>query len=506
MIQSWLTFLFLACAALAQADVALPKVIDSKMVLQRDRPVPIWGWADPGEEVTVAFAGQVKKAVPDASGKWLVQLDPLTASAESRRMVIKGRNEIALEDVLVGEVWLASGQSNMEWPFASIDPAEWAFAQTQGSNRFVRAFHVDEHLVAGFTLDDTIGQWKDCAEMVSVPHSVSAVAFFFALKLQKELGVPVAFLDASWGGRTIESFIPDAGYQALGLPYRKDVHARKPAAEILAELRSMAAALNETIRAAERGRMMPIKPSRLHGSAENEIHHAMIGPLAPYGIRGAIWYQGESNHGSPNYFQKLQALSAGWSQIFQVKDIPILQVQIAPYDYRKGNAPNDSVLCDTIWAAQYRGAQEIPGMGIVAIHDTGIDSNNIHPKNKLPVGERLAALALQKQYGKDVVAKGPSFASAKRSGSKVVVAFHDVDQGLTTFDQLAPSWFDLSADGVTFVPAEAAIVGDTVEVHAPGVPEPNFVRMGWRDVAVPNLKDKNGWPVFAFAAQRVTAD
>jgi len=159
-------------------------------------------------------------------------------------------------------------------------------------------------------------------------------------------------------------------------------------------------------------------------------------------------------------------------------------------DYSRGANPLDSTLCDTIWAAQYRASQEIPGIGIVPIQDTGIIVLEIHPKNKKPAGERLAAFALKTQYGKDVVAKGPSFAAAKCVGSKVVLTFKDIGQGLVTCDAKAPSWFELSAGGKTFTPAEAAIVGDTVEVSAQAIPDPKLVRMGWRDIALPNLMTK----------------
>jgi sialate O-acetylesterase len=476
--------LLLLCGAItAQADVTLPKVIDSKMVLQRDREVPVWGWADQGEEVTVEFAGQVKKAMPDATRKWMLKFDPMPASAESRTMTVKGKNEIKLEDILVGEVWLASGQSNMQWTWGKVLPEQRLRAIAEKDNRLIRAFHV-KLVSADSPKSDIEGAWKDCAEMltnaerfeprpVSNPltgqpdiayriedEGVSAVGFFFASKLQKELGVPVAFISSSWGGMPIDCFIPEAGYQAAGLPI--------PGPE-------------------DRART---------------VGNAMILPLAPYSLRGAIWYQGETNRGATDYFQKLQALSAGWSRIFGVKDIPILQAQIAPFIYSKVN-PNDSTLCNNIWTAQYRAAREIPGMGVIPLHDTITDLHEIHPPSKQPVGERLAALALKSQYGKDVVATGPSFASAKRNGSKVVLAFKDIAQGLATSDGKSPRWFELSADGKMFSPAEAAIIGDTVEVSARYVPEPKFVRMGWSESAIPNLKDKSGWPVFAFAAQPV---
>ncbi len=496
--------LLLGLASLASADVVLPKVIASHMVLQRGVAAPVWGWAAQGEAVTVEFAGQSKTATPDATGKWMVKLDPLTASAESRVMTIQGNNEIQLQDVLVGEVWLASGQSNMEWTFNAIADEEKAYAVTQKDNRLVRAFHVNQHITAGIPLDDTAGSWKDCAQMVGGSlNSVSAVGFFFAVELQQKLGVPVAFLDANWGGQRIEPFIPDEGNQALGFNYRKQAVNADPKA-IAAQLKVIAVSVDQAIQAAEQGRKTPfLTGDRVYGSAGNGIYNAMIAPLTPYAIKGAIWYQGESNRGANDYFKKLQALSAGWSQVFNVQDIPFYQVQIAPFDYNRGNNPADSKLCDTIWAAQYQGADEIPGMGIVAIHDTNIDIKNIHPVHKRPVAERLAAQALRNQYGKDVVATGPRFAAAKRDGANVIVSFQDVDLGLSTTDGNAPSWFELSADGKVFVSAQAVIDGNSVKVSAATVPAPVSVRMGWADIAIPNLSDKNGWPVFAFPAQPV---
>jgi sialate O-acetylesterase len=492
-------FLFVG-VAVCFAEVELPKVINSKMVLQRGVAAPVWGWADPGEEVTVQFDGQVKKAMPGENGTWMVRLDPLIASSEPRMMTIKGRNEIRLIDILVGEVWLASGQSNMEWTFQNLAPDEKTFVLTQIDNKLVRAFHVEHHLEAGIPMDDTLGRWKNCRDMLGGDlNSVSAVGFFFALKLQQELGVPVAILDANWGGKRIELFIPDEGYQAIGVNYRKRPASRDP----VSQLKEMARSIDESVRAAEKGIKRPYIENRIYGSSDNSIYNAMIAPLTPYAIKGAIWYQGESNRSLRDYFQKLQGLSAGWSKVFNVEDIPIHQAQIAPYDYSRGKGPISSMLCDNIWAAQYRGADEIPGMSMVPTHDTNIDTADIHPKHKRTVGERLAAKALKNQYGKAVVTTGPSFAAAKRDGTKVMVSFGDVDQGLTTADGQAPSWFELSADGKTFVKADAVLNDNTVEVFATDVPSPKFVRMGWYDTAIPNLADKNGWPVFAFSAKPV---
>lgn len=491
--------------SVVRADVVLPSIISNGMVLQRGVPAPVWGWADAGEEVTVEFAGQVKKAMPGPDRKWMVELDPLEASATPRGMTISGKNKVLLENILVGEVWIASGQSNMEWTFDQIAPAEREFAESQKGNPLIRAFHVDKHLKAGIPMDDTSGVWKDASQMVAGPNSVSAVGFFFALDLAKSLGIPVAILDVNWGGQKIETFLAPEGYQAVGLPFKEpNRQVRRSAQGAINMLASAKASIEESHQAAKKGLKMGFDVVNPYGEAENFIYNAMVAPLAPYAVQGTIWYQGESNRGSEDYLKKLQALTAGWSQVFRVKDMPFLLVQIAPFDYSKGKDPNASLLADTIWAAQYQAAETIPGVAVVPIHDTGIDIQNIHPIPKRVVGERLAAVALKNQYKKEgVVASAPRFQSASREGSKVAVSFSGILNGLTTTDGQAPSWFELSRDGAAFVPAQAEIKGATVVVSAEAIPEPKFVRMGWRDIAIPNLKDKDAWPVFAFPSQPV---
>ena len=241
--------------------------------------------------------------------------------------------------------------------------------------------------------------------------------------------------------------------------------------------------------------------------ARNYLYNGMISPLTPFGIKGTIWYQGESNRGSqfPDYFQKLQALIGGWRTVFHTPDLPFYLVQIAPFDYNRGDRQrDDTLLCNNIWQAQFKAAKEIKNCGVIPTHDTiGGDIKNIHPKDKKPVGERLAAMALKKTYGKDVICSGPVFQSATLKNGKVEIAFDQIDQGLETSDGKAPSWFEVSADGETFVEAEAAIQGNTVVVHSDTVPTPKFVRMGWSEIAIPNLRDKNGWPAFQFPAMPV---
>ena len=457
--------LFLTTVSAAWADVTLSAIIDSKMVLQRDVATPVWGWADEGEAVTVTFAGQTKTAIAGgAKGKWMVKLDPMKASATPRVMTIKGKREIELTDVLVGEVWLATGQSNMEFNLSKLHENERQVVYEQATNNLFRMFCIPGYHRSSTPLDNPVGSWSTTPEFAAdlkagkIPHyySHSAIGCFFGLELQRELDVPVAVIDSSWGGQKIENFISPECYKEAGFTDRR-----------------------------------------------LGVYNGMIAPLAPYALKGVLWYQGEASRGSSDYAAKLKALSTSFSRTFNVKDIPLYQVQIAPGAGYKTNGP--TLLCDTIWAAQYQGAAEVPGMEIVAIHDAQHSTVGLHPAYKKTVGDRLAAMALNKAYGKDVSCTGPRFASATRKAASIVVRFKDIDQGLESDDGKPLGWFELSVDGKTFVSATAVIEGETVVVTATDLAAPRFVRMGWNERALPNLRDKNGWPVFAFSAQEAAA-
>lgn len=430
-----LTMMFTPCS---QADVLLPKIISDHMILQSGVEISIWGTADKGEPVVIEFAEQSHTTVTDAEGNWSVQLSPLKASSSGQKLTVTGKNKIVVEDVLVGEVWLASGQSNMATGIKQSPGSEQAVFKAEKDNNQVRAFLYD--------------RWILCSEQVM---SSSAVAFFFSLKLEQTLDVPVGYIIIAQNGSKIEPFIPEKEHKEAG-----------------------------------------IKNKGSH------IHSKRVAPVTPYKIKGVIWYQGESNHGSTDYFESIKALSAGWSREFSHPNIPLHMVQVAPFDYSRKGTPS-SVLCDTVWDPQYRAAKEVQGVTVSSIHDTNINVKRIHPRHKQPVGERLAAMALKHQYGKDVITSGPVFSGATLVKNKVQVSFSGIDQGLTTKDALAPSHFELSADGKTFVPASAVLDGKQVTVHLAEIPSPKFIRMGWSDTAVPNLGDKNGLPVPIFSAREI---
>lgn len=419
------------------ADVQLPVIFQDHMILQQGVPVVFWGTASPGEKIEVAIKNSnTASATADADGKWRIELPKMKASSDPFEITVKGNNTIVIKDVLVGEVWLASGQSNMVSGVKQVPGSQRKIFVQQKDNKRVRAFIKDK--------------WYLLSEQAL--HT-SAVGFFFALKLEQTLDVPVGYIVIAQLGSKIEPFVPSLE--------------------------------------AEKAKL---------GKKASGIFNKSIAPIVGYPIKGVIWYQGESNRGSDNYFECLKALHSGWSRVFKMPELPFYQVQIAPFNKAEKKT---SLISDSVWFAQYRAAKEIPGMGVIPLHDTGISVKMIHPRSKQPVGERLAAMALKNQYGKNVVTSGPVFSKAVRDGNKVIVSFDKIDQGLTTKDGKAPSFFELSADGKTFTEAKATLKGNQVEVVCDSIPEPQFVRMGWFDIAIPNLMDKNGWPVFSFPGQKV---
>lgn len=453
------TLPFLTTLSLSAA-VELPVIFNNHMVLQRDIEFPVWGWANPNEKVTVSFAGKSVSSTADAKGNWSVKLAKHAASAKPQVLKVKGENEIVFKDVLVGDVWICSGQSNMEWPLSKSSKQAKEVAEAHQKNKQLRLFRIPQHLKASEPQKNTVGKWSNC-EVSKEVLSFSGCGFFFGSKLEQELDIPIGMIDTSWGGTRIDEWISDSGYE-------------------------------KHLKGAKK------QPKR--------IYNAMVAPLAPFAIKGAIWYQGESNRGDqfPAYFDKTKALIDGWREEFQVGDFPFYMVQIAPFKYNRKKPGDDTILCKNIWASQYKAAKEIKNCGVVPIHDTihGVITN-IHPWDKKPVAERLANLALKNQYGKNLTVTGPTFGSAKLSSGKIIVSFDSIDKGLTTTDKENPTGFEVAGKDQVFVPADAKIKGKTVEVSSDKVKSINYVRMGWQEVLVPNLSDKNGWPAFQFGVQKV---
>jgi len=421
-----------ASVAAVRAEVKLPKVFGSHMVLQQQRPVIVWGWADPGEEVTVALDQNTAKAKADAQGDWKVTLPVLKADGRARSLTVCGKNKIELTDILVGEVWVGSGQSNMEWPVAATVKAQEVIAAANHPQ--IRLFHVPK-VQTKEPAKDVQAEWKVCTPQ-SVP-GFSGVLYFFGLKLQQELNVPVGLINSSWGGSPIEAWICTS------------------------------------------------KPS-------GGMYNGMIAPVKPVGIRGAIWYQGESNLGQGlKYFEKMKALIEGWRGIWGY-EFPFYFVELAPFG-GYGATP-----MGPLWEAQ-AASLKIPGTGMAVTTDLVDNIKDIHPKNKLDVGNRLALWALAKTYGKaGIVYSGPLYKSMAVEGNKVRLSFAHVGGGLKSRDGKALSDFEIAGADGKFVSAEAAVDGASIVVQSKEVAEPKQVRFGWSNTTNPNLINAEGLPASPF--------
>jgi len=450
------------------ADVTLSPIIGSHMVLQRDSACPVWGWADKDEEVTVEFAGQKQTAKPDAEGKWMVKLTPMKANATGATMTISGKNKIALDDVVVGEVWLCSGQSNMEFTVGGvINAKDEIAAATDGLIRHIKISNPPSQK----PMDKVVsGGWQPAS-----PQTVggfAAVGYFFGREVKKELNVPIGLLGANWGGTRIEPWTPPSGFKA--------VPALKETADHLADF--------------------PKLKKNKEGKEETDLQSALalfngrIAPLVPYAMRGALWYQGESNNGEGMlYLEKMKALISGWRDVWQMPDMPFYFVQLAPYNY---GGPQNAEKLARIWEAQ-AAALQIPHTGMAATVDVG-NPKDIHPKNKQEVGRRLALWALTKTYDKPgIVYSGPMYRSVKFDGGKATVTFAFAD-GLKSRDGQPLTWFKLAGEDKKWVDAKAEISGDKVVVSAEGVAKPVAVRFAFDQIAEPNLSNGAGLPASPF--------
>ena len=438
--------------------VTVPAIFSDHMVLQQNAAVTIWGSAKAGEEVTVTPSWDNKPVKTKASnlGKWSVKLNT-PAAGGPYTVTIKGYNTIVIKDVLTGEVWLASGQSNMEWSAAAgIDRGEQEVPKANYLE--IRFFSVAHQTADGPQLD-LQGQW-----VVSTPETMkhfSAVAYFFGRELHQELGVPVGLINSSWGGTPGEVWVS------------KETIANDPV------LREAAAQQKEV----EWG---PVQPGK--------AYNAMIAPLIPYKIAGALWYQGESNTSAPEaYATLLPALIKTWRSEWGY-EFPFYFVQIAPY---KDYGPYAGAL---LRDAQ-RKSLSTPNTGMVVVSDIG-NNDDIHPRNKIDVGVRLANLALNKTYGRtERPASGPLFREMKVEGRKVRLFFDYAEKGLVSKGKELKN-FEIAGEDQKFVKADAKIEGNTVVVQAKSVKKPVAVRYEWNNAVEPGLFNKAGLPASSFRTDK----
>ncbi len=508
-----LAIAFALAATPAHAEIRLPKIFGSHMVLQQGKPVQLWGWANPGETATAQIGGAKQSTVANYKGEWKLSLPAMKAGGPHVLKVV-GSNEILLEDVMIGEVWLCSGQSNMEMGLKKlhIGPQEIAAANHPG----LRLMPVKNRWTSR-PQDDIEGTWKVCnSQTVSEGGSegesdgFSATAYFFGREIHQALGVTVGLIEPDWGGTKIESWTPPEGFAAVpALKEESDrVQIANPKSEGYQQRLQQAVAQLDQWHQTARSAMLtgqptppaPNLPDELRGPQDLQqataLYNGMIHPLAPFAIRGTIWYQGESNMGDGmRYADRMKALVSGWRKVWNQGDFPFYFVQIAPYNY-----PNYTPETEPeIWEAQSAAAREISNSGMAVVNDAG-DLNDIHPQDKITVGKRLALLALAKTYGKnDLAFSGPVFKSLKAEGAQLRVQFDHTDGGLVTRDGKAPDWFEIidSEEG-GFVKAEARISGDSVVISSPEVKRPHAVRFAWNQTATPNLMNGKGLPAGAF--------
>ena len=501
-------------AAGARADVALGPLFADHAVLQRDKPVPIWGRAVPGETVTVSFLGRRVAARAGADGRWIALLDALPATAEGSDLVAAGQTTATAHDVVVGEVWLASGQSNMEYvvddPDGPVFHVDQAAAEVAAARYpLIRQFKVARQ-VAAEPADTAAGGWVPCSP-ASVPE-FSAVGYFFARDLHRRLGVPIGIVNSTWGGTPVESWLSpmalasDPAFAVVGQRWSETL-AAYPRAQAAAE--AALAAWRPEAEAARRGGPLAYalflkahpEPRPAHGPGDAwtpaGLFDGMINPLLPYALRGAIWYQGESNAARPGEYHALfAAMITAWRAHFGQGDFPFYWAQLADY-----NVPGDPTGASWAWLREAQTQTlSLPNTGQAVTIDIG-DLGNIHPSNKQEVGRRLALLAKARTYGIPDDCSGPVFVSATPEGRALRLHFKYADEGLTA--GLTPlQSFEVAGADRRFYPARATIAGNTVLVAAPAVPAPVAVRYAWHNAPTANFYNGAGLPAVPFRSDR----
>ena len=478
--------------AAAHAAVKPNGLIGDGMVLQQGIKAPVWGTADDGEEITVTFEDQ-KHTTTAKDGKWSVDLDPLKAGGP-HELTIAGKNTIHVKNVLVGEVWICSGQSNMEMPLVGTADAQKAIAASE--NPKIRLFVVP-HTAAGTSQANVAGEWKECG-----PKTVggfSAVAYYFGRDLNKALDVPVGLIETNWGGTVCEAWTSREALDAVpDLKYLADKSDKGIKGALDDYLKVLDKYREQVAKARDEGKEPPAPPAppalaKNPNAFPSSLYNGMIAPLIPYAIKGAIWYQGESNAGRAAEYRTLfPTMIKDWRERWHEGDFPFLFVQLAPW-----NAGNPEGLP---WAelreAQLLTSQKVPNTAEAVITDVG-DLQDIHPKQKEPVGARLALAAEALAYGKKVEYSGPVYEGLKVEGNKAILSFTHTGGGLVAKGGPLQG-FTIAGDDHKFVKAEAEIRDDHIEVSSKEVGKPVAVRFGWANFPVVNLFNKDGLPATPF--------
>ncbi len=498
----------------AHAELRLPAVFSDHMVLQQKQADPVWGWDTPGTPVTVSFAGQSKTAQAGADGKWTVKLDPMPANAVPATLSVQGTSKREVTDVLVGEVWLCSGQSNMEWPVKScwdgdLEAMAAKFPQIRLLSVPIKGTQEPQY--------DFKGEWAACSP--DTVGSFSAVGFFYGRLLHEILGVPVGLIDNSWGGSAAEAWVrrdvleQDPRFKTLmANTLKSEANAANP--EALAKFEAAMAdwkiKAEEDKKAGVPIRRGPNSPAVwLTGNARpGNIYNGSLLPTIGYGIKGAIWYQGESNAArAVEYGDLFPLMISQWRKDWAQGDFPFYWVQLADFKDEKAQ-PGDSDWAE-LRESQTKTQTLVPNGGQAVITDLG-EAVDIHPRDKRDVAERLARIALARDYGMKLLHRSPEFRSAAFAGDKAVITIDLFgSEKLRAHDVRELKGFAICGDDKKWAWAEAKFTGkDTIEVTAKDVPNPIAVRYAWSDNPVCNLTSAEGLPVTPFRTDsfpRITA-
>jgi sialate O-acetylesterase len=487
------SFIIVLAGITAAAQLKLPALIADNMVLQQQATISLWGWDNPGQQVTIA-ASWNKKALhttTGSNGNWLLELNTPKAGGPFT-ISIAGSSSATIRNVLLGEVWLASGQSNMEFFMGKTSNGSYngvpAYEQEIRAADYPLIRMIDvPNTVADEPADDFAGQWKICSPQTA--DTFSAVAYYFARSVHTATGLPVGIINATWGGTPAESWTrkdilqKDSSFAVILERYKSQCAAYPAAMEAFkAELEKWKADTSKTKAAVPREPMGP-----RNNKSPYKLYNGMIAPLLQYTIKGTIWYQGENNADRAFQYRRLfPAMIANWRSDFHQPHMPFYFVQISPH---RSQNPE-------IRDAQLHTLKTVPFTGMAVTTDNG-DSLNIHPRNKKLVGERLARWALRNQYGKkDTVVSGPLYKSMITAGNKIRVSF-DYAEGMHTTANSLTEFTIAAADGI-FVTANALIEGKTILVWSDAITAPVAVRFAWRNIPHPDLYNKAGLPASPF--------
>lgn len=490
-------FAFIAFATGARAEVVPAPLISNGMVLQQKTDVNVWGTADAGETIVVEFRGRHAKAVAGADGKWFASI-PSGEAGGPFQMSLRGKNAVQLEDVLVGEVWVCSGQSNMEWALGRSTGGPEAIEKSANPMLHLCTIPHNDQLSAQETVAT---QWVHSGPETT--KNFSAIAYWMGSKLQKELGVPVGIINDSYGGTGIQAWMPIETLKAGPWPqdkttnldsakadYDRRVAEKKPVMDAYAAAKALAI---------KEHRPSPPSPTGLPGGfrGPSVLWNGMVAPLLHHRIRGVAWYQGESNAYvgvAQTYKDLLPAMIADWRKGFGDPDLPFVIFQIAA-NRKPQVAPDEPSGIAELQAAQLKTAQTVPHTALVVTDDLG--EPDVHYKNKEPAGERGMLAALRVAYGRNLEYSGPVFNEMKIDGDKAILHFTHTSGGLILREN-TPSGFVIAGDDHQFVFADARVDGDTVVVSSPKVPKPLAVRYAWADLPKVSLFGKEGLPASPF--------